>query len=108
MIELPIPKGMGSLFNKININERNNKMTWYAKSTGEQGLVIDEETGRNVAVVYDKKDTKTLAASSKMLKICKELLSESERYIQNGMFKGVMLNTDYRDMLMEVISETEY
>jgi hypothetical protein len=43
-------------------------MKWYAtKSAGRgQGLVIDEDTGRNVAVAYDEKDAKLLAAAPKM------------------------------------------
>jgi hypothetical protein len=38
-------------------------MSWYAtKSAGRgQGLVIDEATGRNVAVTYDEKDAPIIA-----------------------------------------------
>ena len=43
-------------------------MKWYAKDQGNgQGLIIDEETGRNVAVAYDKKDAAKLAAAPRML-----------------------------------------
>lgn len=53
-------------------------MKWYAaKSAGRgQGLVIDEDTGRNVAVVYDEKDTKLLAAAPRLLEVL-ELIAAS-------------------------------
>jgi hypothetical protein len=43
--------------------------TWYAKKAGNdsQGLVIDEKTGRNVAVSYDMVNTAMLAAAPDML-----------------------------------------
>lgn len=41
------------------------RTTWYAKATGghihNQALVIEEETGRDVAVAYDKADAITIA-----------------------------------------------
>lgn len=42
---------------------------WYAKkSAGNgQGLVVDEDTGRNVAVTYDENDAQLLAAAPKLL-----------------------------------------
>lgn len=50
-------------------------MTWYtAKTSGDQGLIIEEETGRNVAVVYDKKDAPLLAAAPELLQAVKEIL----------------------------------
>lgn len=43
-------------------------MKWYtAKIGGGQGLVVEEDTGRNVAVAYDKKDAPLLAAAPDML-----------------------------------------
>lgn len=44
---------------------------WYSKTTNtgsphEQGLVIDETTGRNVAVTYDPKDAPLIAAAPEM------------------------------------------
>lgn len=43
-------------------------MRWYAKkSAGNgQGLVINEEDGRNVAVAYDEKDAQLLAAAPEL------------------------------------------
>ncbi len=51
--------------------------TWYAKrSAGPgQGLVIEEETGRNVAVSYDEKDTPLLAAAPELLAALRDILA---------------------------------
>lgn len=35
--------------------------TWYSKETKYQGLVIDEQTGANIAVTYDPKDAEKIA-----------------------------------------------
>ena len=45
---------------------------WYSKvinrgSAHEQGLIIDENTGRNVAVSYDPKDAALIAAAPELL-----------------------------------------
>ena len=41
---------------------------WYAKnSSGDQGIVIDANTGRTVAVAYEARDTAILAAAPDML-----------------------------------------
>lgn len=43
-------------------------MNWYArKSSGDQGLIIEEDTGRNVAVTYDEKDAPLIAAAPELL-----------------------------------------
>jgi hypothetical protein len=43
-------------------------MNWYVANTGNhQGLVIEETTGRNVAVAYDKADAPMLAAAPDLL-----------------------------------------
>ena len=51
---------------------------WYAKnSSGDQGIVIDANTGRNVAVAYEARDTAILAAAPEMfaaLVECEQLL----------------------------------
>ena len=54
-------------------------MKWYAKdlnNIGDQGIVIDEETGRSVAVVYDKEDMDLIAASPDLLIACKLAIAE--------------------------------
>jgi hypothetical protein len=49
---------------------------WYAtKGSMGQGLVIEEHTGRNVAVAYDEKDTPLIAASPDMLEACREVVA---------------------------------
>lgn len=42
--------------------------SWYSKpGSGGQGLVIDENDGRTVAVAYDEKDRELLAAAPELL-----------------------------------------
>jgi hypothetical protein len=42
--------------------------TWYvANMAGHQGLIIEEETGENIAVAYDKEDANIIAAAPEML-----------------------------------------
>jgi hypothetical protein len=44
------------------------KQNWYHNNQGNgQGLIIDEATGRNVAVAYDGKDAQLLAAAPQLL-----------------------------------------
>ncbi len=63
-------------------------MSLYCTNVGNdahpQGLIIDEETGRNVAVVYDRKDMAVLAAGPDMrvlLSRCAESLADYENII---------------------------
>ena len=45
--------------------------TWYEASTGNhQGLIIDEDTGDNIAVSYDKTNAKLISAAPEMLEAC--------------------------------------
>ena len=45
---------------------------WYESSTGNhQGLVIEEGTGKTIAVAYDKKDAPLIAAAPDLLALCK-------------------------------------
>ena len=41
---------------------------WYAANMGNdfQGLVVEEQTGKNIAVAYDKRDAHILAAAPAM------------------------------------------
>ena len=44
---------------------------WFVASTGnQQGIVIDETDGRNVAVIYDKADAPIVAAAPELLAAC--------------------------------------
>ena len=59
-------------------------MNWYTKSKVDdlQGLVIEEETGRNVAVTYDSKDAVLVAAAPELLNSLKEIM-------ENILYSGV-------------------
>lgn len=47
---------------------------WYAGGTGNhQGLVIEESTGRNVAVMYDSSDAPLAAAAPAMLRLLRAI-----------------------------------
>lgn len=52
------------------------KQNWYHKNQGNgQGLIIDEATGRNVAVAYDGKDAQLLAAAPQLLDALQQCLA---------------------------------
>ena len=56
---------------------------WYAaKSAGDsQGLVIEEDTGRSVAVAYDVKDTPLLAAAPELLAALIDMVALAEHKV---------------------------
>jgi len=44
---------------------------WYETNSGAyQGLIIDEETGDNIAVSYKKEDAQLIAAAPDLLEAC--------------------------------------
>lgn len=48
--------------------------TWHSQTiSADQGLIIDDETGRNVAVSYDVKDAKLIAAAPAMFELLEML-----------------------------------
>jgi len=50
-------------------------MSWHAQKTSSgQGLVIDDDTGRNVAVAYDEKDMLLLAVAPDLLSSLEEMV----------------------------------
>lgn len=53
---------------------------WYvAKMVNDfQGLVIDEQTGKNIAVTYDKKDAPLVAAAPELLEALKAAIERME------------------------------
>ena len=58
-------------------------MTWYAKtinkdSAHEQGLIIDENTGANIAITLDPKDAILAAAAPELLEALKWALDVME------------------------------
>jgi len=57
---------------------------WYDSKAGDQGLVIDEETGDNIAVVYDKKHTEFICRACnsyysfvELLNVAKSMLADA-------------------------------
>ena len=60
-------------------------MNWYAgKGSGGQGTVIEEDTGRTVAVAYDEKDAALLAAAPELLAALRELERGIRLWISEG------------------------
>ncbi len=55
---------------------------WYKARMGNdsQGLIVEEKTGRNVAVSYDVKDAHLVAAAPEMY----EAITDFLRYAENG------------------------
>lgn len=48
---------------------------WYkANSSNDQGLIIDENTGENIAVSYKEEHAHLIAAAPTMLEACKSAL----------------------------------
>ena len=44
---------------------------WYEGKTGNhQGLIIEEDTGKNIAVSYDKADAALISATPELLEAC--------------------------------------
>jgi hypothetical protein len=55
------------------------KHPWYVANTGNhQGLIVEEITGKNIAVCYDKKDTAIIAAAPAMYTALRNVLISSE------------------------------
>ena len=59
-------------------------MKWYTANAGDQGLIIDEETGRNVAVSYDKDDAKLIVAAPNLLEELKKMIYIFDRDLGIG------------------------
>ena len=54
---------------------------WYVSSTGNhQGLIVDEATGKNIAVTYDKQHAPLVAAAPQLLTRLQELVTAYEEY----------------------------
>jgi hypothetical protein len=97
-------------------------MKWYTKSKVDdvQGLIIDEETGKTIAVCYDAKHAQLIALAPKLL----EVLKKSEMRIDqlcdlvNMVKKDLSEYVNYPDPLVkaaewtkgisDVIAEVEY
>jgi len=55
---------------------------WYsANVSGDQGLIISEEDGKNIAVSYDAKDAPLIAAAPELKQALDNMLVLVERYL---------------------------
>lgn len=55
--------------------------SWYVKKTsGNQALILDEKTGKDIAVAYDAANAPLLAAGPDML----EILRETEKLLREA------------------------
>ena len=65
--------------------------TWYTANTGigawlgqfRQGLVNDKKTGKNIALVYDKKNAPLVAAAPELMAALKQAITVMEETMQN-------------------------
>jgi hypothetical protein len=83
---------------------------WYtmSKADDSQGLVADEETGKNIAVSYDAKDALLISRAPQMEKTLRDLL----RYLLAG---GIATKEDRRfcihmidDVLVDIEEEVDH
>lgn len=57
---------------------------WYEAKTGNhQGLIVDEDTGKNIAVAYDKADAPLIAAAPRM----REALEAAEHWLEEEAYQ---------------------
>ena len=57
---------------------------WYKANAGnDQGLIVSENDGRNIAVSYDIKDADLIASAPELLAAAKSLLAE-EKHLTIG------------------------
>lgn len=66
----------------------NNEQTvkWYGKkldNVADQGLVIDEKTGENIAVCYNNKHVNLIAAAPSVLSALKDCVEQLGLYLQS-------------------------
>lgn len=84
---IPEPLGLGYI--STGTGGYSVKNNWYVGKTGNhQGLVIEEGTGRNVAVAYDKADAQLLAAGPELLEAAKMMLQLIEGENLDEKFDG--------------------
>ena len=78
-----------------------NETQWYEASTGgNQGLVVEERTGRNVAVSYDKKDARLIAAAPDMFAALQQVKA---KVLTQHNFLSTATDQERRDALEHLI-----
>ncbi len=66
---------------------------WTTRNTGtHQGLVIEESTGRNVAITYDKADAALVAAAPAMLEALLEIIDFADARIDPNWSASAILS----------------
>jgi hypothetical protein len=61
------------------------KKSWYVAETGNhQGLIIDEVTGKSIAVAYDKQNAPLLAAAPDLLDALQAAYEEMHYMAEGG------------------------
>jgi hypothetical protein len=71
--------------------------SWYkAKTSNRQGLIIDERTGRSVAVSYEEEDAHLISACPEMYEACKRAFNWLHVIISDFEIK----NPENKDALM--------
>ena len=87
---------------------------WYTKNKPHdaQGLVIEESTGRTVAVTYDPKDAPLVAAAPQLAEAATELLNAHMAVLQANMNGTLSMQVEAnkrevaaRDALRAVLAE---
>lgn len=75
-----------------------NNKTWYVGSHKDslQGLVIDEETGKNIAVSYETSDASVIATAPELVKFAQDII----RYLEAG---EIRLKSDRRFVINRAI-----
>lgn len=69
------------------------KHSWYVGSTGNhQGLVVEETTGRNVAVAYEKADAPLIAAAPELLAALITMVEQIRIAIADGQTQESIAN----------------
>ena len=76
---------------------------WYSSETGcaNQALIIDEKTGRSVAVAYDAEDAPLLAAAPRLMRF-----AEAMENVMVGIPQNLLVTTsqtDRSDFIAKVI-----
>lgn len=70
-------------------------MNWYTKTKKDnlQGLVIDEETGQNIAVTYDPAHAQIVAAAPELLELARQIILAFE--IEKARIPADILDSAY-------------